>query len=163
MFQSPSVPSVKPAVPTNAKFFIPAPTPAPAPSSNERTMEAITENTPEDGAAANEDPSTSTRNDPIQSPASSLPTAMQRFSSMGSITNQEAMADGSGPFSSQARRTVSWSGSFNDVLSPPRKMGETKPLGEVLGVLPLLPHESSMVRSPMNSGNFGEDLQEVEL
>ncbi|KAG4949819.1 hypothetical protein JHK84_043247 [Glycine max] len=44
LFQSPSIPSVKPALAANAKFFVPTA----APSSNEQTMEAIVEIKQED-------------------------------------------------------------------------------------------------------------------
>ncbi|KAI4327126.1 hypothetical protein L6164_019625 [Bauhinia variegata] len=151
LFQSPSVPSVKPAVAANAKFFIPAP----VPSSNEQTMEAIAENTQE-GNAANEDPSMSA----FQYRES---TPMQRFPSMGNIASMGAMTNGKDSLSPRSRRTASWSGSFGDAFSPP-KMDGTKPLGEALGMPPstFMPEGSSLTRTPMSSGNFG-DLQEVEL
>ncbi|CAL0311658.1 unnamed protein product [Lupinus luteus] len=57
LFQSSSVPSVKHALASNAKFFVPAPVP-----SDDHTMEAIAESSQEDSAAS-EDPSTSATND----------------------------------------------------------------------------------------------------
>ncbi|TKY55452.1 transport protein SEC16B-like [Spatholobus suberectus] len=160
LFQSPSVPSVKPALAANAKFFIPAP----APSSNEQTMEAIAESNQED-SLTNENPSPSSRNDwSYQSPKPAPPSARQRFPSMGNISIQRAMMNGSNSHLPQARRTVSWSGSISDSFSP-TKMGENKPLGEALGMPPstFMPDEFSSMRTPMSSGSFGEDLHEVEL
>ncbi|KAJ1375448.1 Sec16, central conserved domain [Sesbania bispinosa] len=159
LFQSPSVPSVKPALAANAKFFIPAP----VPSSNEQTMEAIAESNQE-GNAANEDPSTSSTNDwSFQSPKHVSAMAMQRFPSMGNISKPGA-TNGSNSHFAQSRRVASWSGSFNDSFSPP-KIGEIKPLGEALGMPPstFMPDESSLMRTPNKSSSFGEDLHEVEL
>ncbi|XP_027359993.1 protein transport protein SEC16B homolog [Abrus precatorius] len=158
LFQSPSVPSVKPALAANAKFFIPTP----APSSNEQTMEAIAETNQED-SVANEDPSTSATNDwSYQSPKQALPIGMQRFPSMGNIPKQGAKGGNNSNFA-HSRRAASWSGSFNDSFSPP-KMGEIKPLGEALGMPPstYMP-DQSLMHTPMKSSSFGEDLQEVEL
>ncbi|CAJ2650480.1 unnamed protein product [Trifolium pratense] len=158
LFHSPSVPSVKPALPANAKFFVPAP----VPSSNEQNMEAIAESNLEN-SAANEDPSTSSTNDwSYQSPKPAQTMPMQRFPSAGNISKQ-GQPDGNNSHFANSRRTASWSGSFNDSFSPP-KMGENKPPGEALGMPPstFMPNPSLM-RPPMRSGSFGEDLQEVEL
>ncbi|KAF7828420.1 protein transport protein SEC16B-like protein [Senna tora] len=159
-FQSPSVPSVKPALASNAKFFIPAL----APSSTEQTMEAIAESNQE-SSAANEDPSTSTMDDSFQSPKNLSSMTMPRFPSMDNLANQGGtMINGSGSFSAHARRTASWGGgNFNGSFSPPGT-GVIKPLGEALGMPPstFMPEESSSMRTPMNSGTFG-DLHEVEL
>ncbi|MCI10898.1 COPII coat assembly protein SEC16-like [Trifolium medium] len=87
---------------------------------------------------------------------------MQRFPSAGNISKQ-GQTDGNNSHFANSRRTASWSGSFNDSFSPP-KMGENKPPGEALGMPPstFMPNPSLM-RPPMRSGSFGEDLQEVEL
>ena len=156
LFQSPSISSVKPAVAANAKFFIPAP------ASGEQTMEAIAESLQE-GVASNSDASTSAMNDSFQSPSSSSST-IQRFPSMGHIPSKGVVTNGHGSFPSQSRRTASWSGSFSDSLSPP-ETSERKPLGEALGMSPpsFMPNEPPLMRTPMNGGNFGDDLQEVEL
>ncbi|XP_004511687.1 protein transport protein SEC16B homolog [Cicer arietinum] len=161
LFHSPSVPPVKPALPANAKFFVPAP----VPSSNERNMEAIAESNLED-SAANEDPSTSSTNDwSYHSPKHAQPQTMtmQRFPSAGNISNQ-GQIDGSNSHFAHSRRTASWSGSFNDSFSPP-KMGEIKPSGEVLGMptSTFMPDPSSMQSTMKKNSSFGEDLQEVEL
>ncbi|XP_061365661.1 protein transport protein SEC16B homolog [Gastrolobium bilobum] len=160
LFQSPSVPAVKPVLAANAKFFIPAP----APSSNEQTMEAIAESNQED-SAANEDPSTSATNDwSFQSPKHVSSTAIQRFPSLGNMSKQGATGGSNSQFS-HSRRAASWSGSFNDSFSPP-KMGEIKPRGEALGMSPpstYMPDQSSVMRTSTKSSSFGEDLQEVEL
>ncbi|TKY70828.1 transport protein SEC16B-like [Spatholobus suberectus] len=158
LFQSPSVPSVKPALAANAKFFIPTP----APSSNEQTMEAIAESNQED-SATNEDPSTSATNEwSYQSPKHVSSTAMQRFPSTGNISKQ-GTAEGSNSHFAHSRRAASWSGSFKDSFTPP-KMSNIKPLGEALSMPPsrFMPDESLM-RTPVKSSSFGEDLQEVEL
>lgn len=159
LFQSPSVPSVKPAVAANAKFFIPT-----LGSSSEQTMEAIAESVQED-VATKEVPSTSARNDPFQTPLPPSSTTMQRFPSMGNIHGMEVATNANGSVPPHSRRTASWGGSSNDVFSPPPKMGEIKPLGEALGMSPAMfrPNEPSMMRVPMNGGSFGDDLHEVEL
>ncbi|CAK7356374.1 unnamed protein product [Dovyalis caffra] len=86
LFQSPSVPSVKPAVAANAKFFVPAPAP-----SLEYSMEAIAENMQED-TASTENPSTSNMNENDYSHPSTSSSAMtmQRFPSMDNITRKGA-------------------------------------------------------------------------
>lgn len=129
-------------------------------------MEAIAESVQED-APTSEDASTSTMNDPFQvqpPPSSSL--AVQRFPSMGNIPSQGVMTNGHGSLSSHSRRTASWSGTFSDSFSPP-KASEVKPLGEALGMPPssFMPSDPSLMRPQMNggSGNFADDLQEVEL
>ncbi|KAG4973019.1 hypothetical protein JHK82_029952 [Glycine max] len=158
LFQSPSVPSVKPALAANAKFFVPTP----APSSNEQAMDAIAEGKQED-SATNEYPSTSATNDwSYRSPKHVSSTAIQRFPSMGNISKQ-GTTEGSNSHLPHSRRTASWSGSFNDSFTP-QKMGNMKPLGEALG-MPLSrysPDESSM-HKPVKSSSYGEDLHEVEL
>ncbi|CAL0331698.1 unnamed protein product [Lupinus luteus] len=159
LFQTPSVPSVKPVPAANAKFFIPAPAP-----SNEQTMEAIAESNQED-SAANEDPSTSATNDwSYQSPKHAFPTAMQRFPSMDNISRQGAVTHVSNFHSAQSRRTASWSGSFSDSFRSPR-MGQIKPLGEALGMQSstFIPDESSLMHTPTKRSSFGEELHEVEL
>ncbi|KAF3448329.1 hypothetical protein FNV43_RR09042 [Rhamnella rubrinervis] len=156
LFQSPSISSVKPAVAANAKFFIPTP------ASGEQTMEAIAESLQE-GVASNSDASTSAMNDSFQSPSSSS-SPMQRFPSMGHIPSKGVVTNGRGTFPSHSRRAASWSGSFSDSISPP-KTSEIKPLGEALGMSPpsFMPNGPPSMRTPMNGGNFGDDLQEVEL
>ncbi|OIV94615.1 hypothetical protein TanjilG_25839 [Lupinus angustifolius] len=158
-FQPPSVPSVKPALAANAKFFVPAPVP-----SDDHTMKAIAESNQED-SAANKDPSASATNDwSYQSPKHTSSTAMQRFPSMGHITKQDGTTNGGDFHFDHARRTASWDGSLNDSFVPP-KMGELKPLGEVLGMPPstFMPDDSSLMHTPIRRNSFGEELQEVEL
>ena len=159
LFQSPSVPSVKPAVASNAKFFVPAPAP-----SLEYSMEAIAENIQEDSATT-EKPSTFNmkENDYPQPSTSSSAMAMQRFPSMDNITRKGGMINGKDLVSSNSRRTASWSGSFSDSFSPPKVM-ESKSPGEALGMTPssFMPSDQSMTRMP-SSGSFGDELHEVEL
>ncbi|KAJ7952507.1 Protein transport protein sec16 [Quillaja saponaria] len=157
LFQSPSLPAVKPAIAANAKFFIPSPA-----SSTEQPMEAIAESLHED-SAANEDHSTSNTKDTFQSPLPSSSMARQRFPSMDNISSKGAMKNSSGSISSHSRRTASWSGSFNDTLSHSHtRMGEIKPQGEGIPPSPFTPNEPPLIRMH-NSGSFGEDLHEVEL
>ncbi|KAB5564089.1 hypothetical protein DKX38_004143 [Salix brachista] len=158
LFQTPSVPPVKPAVSANAKFFVPTPAPT-----HEYSMEAIAENIQEDGAIT-ENPSTSNMDENGHShPSTSSALTMQRFSSMDNITRKGAMINGNGPVSSHSRRTASWSGSFSDSFSPP-KVVESKLQGETLSMSTssFMPSNHSM--TPMSSsGSFGDDLHEVEL
>jgi len=157
LFQSPSVPSVKPAVAANAKFFVPTPAPP-----HEYSMEAIAENIKEDSATT-ENPSTSNMNKNGPShPSTSSALTMQRFSSMDNIARKGAMINGNGPVSSHSRRTASWSGSFSDSFSPPKAV-ESKSQGEMLSMSPsFMPSNHSMTRMS-SSGSFGDDLHEVEL
>ncbi|KAF2299063.1 hypothetical protein GH714_030487 [Hevea brasiliensis] len=158
LFRSPSVPSVKPAVSANAKFFIPTPL-----LSSENSTETIAENVQESTGLA-ESPSTSV-DDSFQSSSSFSKMNLQRFPSMDNITRERAInGNGNVPMSSHSRRTASWSGSFNDAFSPP-KMVETKPLGEALGMPPssFMPGDPSMTHMPMNGSSIGDELHEVEL
>ncbi|KAL2525172.1 Protein transport protein SEC16B-like protein [Abeliophyllum distichum] len=174
LFQSPSVPSAKPASVANPKFFVPTPVPSVEQSNTPA-------NSMQDTSYTNENPSTSSTNDSFQSPAIPSSMAMQRFASMDNISNTETTS-GNGSFSAHSRRTASWSGSFNGSFSPPNKAevkplgevlgsfsppnkAEVKPLGEVLGMHPssFMPSESSLVQPGMNGPSFGDDLHEVEL
>ncbi|XP_059657556.1 protein transport protein SEC16B homolog isoform X2 [Cornus florida] len=157
LFQSPPVPSVKPAGSANPKFFVPTPV-----SSSEQAFETISDSSVQQVAAVNENPSTSVMNDSFQSPSPSSSMTMQRFPSMDNISKKGVMTNGNGPFPSHSRRTASWSGSMNDAFSPPQRT-ELKPLGEVLRMPPssLMPGGTSHL--PMNGGSFGDDLHEVEL
>ncbi|KAK6137711.1 hypothetical protein DH2020_028546 [Rehmannia glutinosa] len=102
-FQSPPVPSIKPASGSNPKFFVPTPVstveqPVDTPVNNEQNTSSTYEN-----------PSTSPLNDSsFQSPPSSM--AMQRFASMNNISNKGTSDNGS--FSVHSRRTASWGGSL---------------------------------------------------
>lgn len=161
LFQSPSVPSAKPAGAANAKFFIPAP----LPSSRERTMEAIEENNQEDNLAY-ENTSTSYRNNwSFQSPKPDSPIVWQRCPSMGNFANHGAVVNDINSRTPHSRRTASWGGSTGESFSP-TNMHETMPLGEALGMPPstYLSDDISLTRTPhMRSVSFGEDLHEVDL
>uniref|UniRef100_A0A2P2NZ69 Uncharacterized protein MANES_02G039800 n=1 Tax=Rhizophora mucronata TaxID=61149 RepID=A0A2P2NZ69_RHIMU len=157
LFQSPAVPSVRPPVAANQKFFVPAPV-----SSGENLMETFSENVRDMGTI--ETPSTSAMNESFHAPIPSSSMPMQRFPSMDNITGKGEMPNSNHPILSDSRRTASWSGSFSDSLSPPR-MQETKPLGGALDI-PLSSHvanDPSMMHTAANGGNFGDDLHEVEL
>ncbi|KAJ0048791.1 hypothetical protein Pint_15865 [Pistacia integerrima] len=147
LFQSPSVPSIKPPVASTAKFFVPAPA-----TSAEQPMEAIAENVQEETANF-EKPSTSTMNDTSQPSTSSI--TKQRFPSMDNIPTA-VMTNGNSSLPPHTRRTASWSGSFSDSFNP--NMPQTKGQGEAVSMPP-----SSYMPSPMNGGSFGDDLHEVEL
>ncbi|WVZ12619.1 hypothetical protein V8G54_017149 [Vigna mungo] len=153
MFQSPSVPSVKPALAANAKFFVPSP----AQSSNEQAMGAIAESNQED-SATNVDPSTSATNEwSYQGPPAHVSaTAIQRFPSSGNIPKQGA-TEGINSHFSNSRRAASWSGSLNDSFSP-QNSGNIRPLDASR----FMPDESSM-HTPARNSSYGEDLHEVEL
>ncbi|KAG6577684.1 Protein transport protein SEC16B-like protein, partial [Cucurbita argyrosperma subsp. sororia] len=165
LFQSPSVPSIKPKVAASAKFFVPSPA-LPA----EPTEETIPESSQEDTTTI-EHPSTSTTNDSFSSPSSTMP--MQRFPSLGNISVKGANKSVNGPFAADnSRRTVSWSGAnFSDALSPPHIPTGLKPLSEELGMPPssFMPSEPPpppppFVQAPINGGGgMGDDLHEVEL
>ncbi|XP_022738983.1 protein transport protein SEC16B homolog isoform X2 [Durio zibethinus] len=150
LFQSPAVPSVKPAVAANAKFFIPT-----AASTTEQTMEAIAENAQEENTTSN-NPTTSNANESYQSPAPSSSMTMQRFPSMDNITRKGIMTNANG-FPPHSRRAASWSGSnFSNALSPPSE-AEISSFGEALGMPPSLFMPGSM------NGSFGDELHEVDL
>ncbi|MBA0584353.1 hypothetical protein Gorai_015170, partial [Gossypium raimondii] len=137
LFQSPAVPSVKPAMAANAKFFIPTPA-----STNEQMMEAIAENAQEENGTSN-NPTTSNTNEFYESALN-----IQKFPSVDNITKT---ANGFPPFS---RRTASWSGSnFGNVVTPSK--AEIGQLGEATGMSP-----SSLGQ---RNGSFGDELHEVEL
>ncbi|KAG8659460.1 protein transport protein SEC16B homolog [Manihot esculenta] len=157
LFQSPSVPSVKPAVSANAKFFVPTPLP-----SSGNSTENVAENVQESAGFA-EYPSTSI-DDSLQSSSLSSKMNMQRAPSMDNIPRRERTINDNIPMSSHARRTASWSGSFSDSFSPP-KMVENKPLGEAAGMPPssFIPGDPSITQMPMNGGGIGDDLHEVAL
>ncbi|KAK6947573.1 Ancestral coatomer element 1, Sec16/Sec31 [Dillenia turbinata] len=156
LFQSPSVPSVKPAAAANAKFFVPTPV-----AGNESTIDTIPENA-EAIIKGDESPSASSMSNSFQPPKTSSSMPMQRFPSMDHITSKGSIAE-NGSFQSRSRRAASWSGSFGDATSP--KTSDLKPLGEQLGMMPpsaFMPTDPSLTRLSTN-GSFGDDLQEVEL
>ncbi|KAL0329538.1 UNVERIFIED_CONTAM: protein transport protein SEC16B [Sesamum radiatum] len=156
-FQSPSVPSVKPASGVNPKFFVPTPV-----STVEQPVDGPV-NSMQNTSSSNENPSTSPLHDSFESPAPPSSTAMQRFGSMNNLSHKEVTDSGSFPIYS--RRTASWSGSFTDSLSHPPNKAELKPLGELLSRQPSSStlSDPSLVHSAMNGGSFGDDLHEVEL
>lgn len=160
LFQSPSIPTIKPA--GGAKFFVPTPA-----ALNEQTVDAMEETTQE--IVSNEYPSTSVAKDTsLSSLSSQSSSSLQRFASADNITplgnkGMEGKQNSNGPFSSRVR-AASWSGSFNP------KTAEVNSLGEMLGIQAssFMPTDPSSVPPssaslPMNGGSFGDDLHEVEL
>lgn len=126
-------------------------------SAGDQTMEAIAENSQEE-TATSEDLSTPAMYDPYKSPLASASSNIQRFPSMDNIPSKSTTAGQNGPFPSHSRRTVSWSGSFNEVSFPPNRATDIKPLGETLGMSP-----TSMMHVHTNGGSIGDELDEVEL
>ncbi|KAK6138635.1 hypothetical protein DH2020_027621 [Rehmannia glutinosa] len=133
LFQSPSLPPIKPTSGANPKFFVPTPV-----SAVEQGVEEASENNTQQDTSS-ENPSTSPLSDSFHSPAPPSMT-MQKFASLNNISNQGTSDNGSFPV--QSRRTASWSGSLNNSFMP------THP---------------SLARSSTNGGSFGDDLHEVEL
>lgn len=156
-FQSPSVPSAKPAAGgVNPKFFVPTPV-----STAEQPVVDTHVEDKQNASTTYENPSSSPPNDSFHSPITPSSAAMQRFGSMSNIHNKGS-SDVS--FASHSRRTASWSGSLNDSMSPPNRT-QLKPLGEVMGrqPSPFMPSFPAADSSSVNGGGFGEDLHEVEL
>lgn len=142
LFQSPAVPSVKPAIAANAKFFIPTPA-----LTNEQMMEAIAENAQEEKGTSN-NPTTSNANEFYESAST-----IQKFPSVDNIAGQGITITANG-FPPHSRRTASWS-NFGNVVIP--SMAEIGQLGEATGMSP-----SSFMPGKRN-GSFGDELHEVEL
>ncbi|KAH6829891.1 hypothetical protein C2S53_010696 [Perilla frutescens var. hirtella] len=150
-FQSPSVPSAKPAAAggVNPRFFVPTPV-----STAEQPVADPPLEDKQNASSTNENHSPSPPNESFHSPVP--PSSMQRFGSMSNIPNR-GMSDVSS-FAAHSRRTASWSGSLNDSMSPPNKT-QLKPYAS-----PLMPRDPSSLADPsVNGGGFGEDLHEVEL
>ncbi|KAL0312918.1 UNVERIFIED_CONTAM: protein transport protein SEC16B [Sesamum radiatum] len=157
-FQSPSVPSVKPASGVNPKFFVPKPV-----STVEQPVDGPVNNMQDTSSSNENPPSTSPLHDSFESSVPPSSTTMQRFGSMNNLSHKEVT--GSGSFPIHSRRTASWSGSFTDSLSHPPNRAELKPLGELLSRQPSSStlSDPSLVHTAMNGGSFGDDLHEVEL
>ncbi|KAL1559714.1 protein transport protein SEC16B [Salvia divinorum] len=150
-FQSPSVPSAKPAGGINPKFFVPAPV---------SHAEQLVVEEKQNASTTYENPSSSPPNDSFHSPPpSSSMAAMQRFGSMSNIYNK---GSNDSSFVLHSRRTASWSGSLNDSMSPPNR---GQPPGEPVGMRhpSFMQSGTSLADSSVNGGSFGEELQEVEL
>lgn len=162
LFQSPSVPSMKPAVAANAKFFIPTQASS---SSEQPTIDPSPESMHQEASTTNEDPSARDSFQhltPPPAPPSSSSMTMQRFPSMDNIShnNGAGLSSGGGNNGSlppHSRRTSSWSGSFNDGHSPKMSNMGASPLSF------MMPSDPSLTRGPMNGGGIGDDLHEVEL
>lgn len=163
LFQSPSVPATKP--PGGAKFFVPT-----AALSFDQTVDAGEESSQE--IVSTEGPPMSVK-DPSVSSLSPLPSSsLQRFPSAGNIAplgkkGMGGLQNGNGSLSSRSR-AASWSGSYSDPSNP--NTTEVRTTGEALGMQPssFMPSQPSSMDPnsafmPMNGGNFGDDLHEVEL
>ncbi|KAK4349639.1 hypothetical protein RND71_032394 [Anisodus tanguticus] len=112
LFQSPSVPSIKPATAGNAKFFVPTPMSPVEETGNTTSNEQET-------SSNSENDSTTAVNGSSHFPAptsNALP--MQRFASMDNLSNQ---GTGTDSLSAYSRRTASWSGNFPDAAYSPNK------------------------------------------
>ncbi|KAE8690212.1 protein transport protein Sec16B-like isoform X4 [Hibiscus syriacus] len=154
LFQAPAVSSVKPAAAANAKFFIPTPV---STTTNEQSVESITENAQENATSYTPTTSTSSANanESCLSPKPSSSNTRQSFLSMDNISQESMMTNANG-YSSHTHQTDLWSESnFDNAVGYPCK-AEIRPSGEV-GKLPPL-----FMPGPM-SGSFGDELHEVEL
>ncbi|KAH0649140.1 hypothetical protein KY285_034388 [Solanum tuberosum] len=154
LFQSPSVPSIKPATAGNAKFFVPAPMSPVEETGNSTSNEQET-------SSNSESDSFSAVNGSIHFPAPTSSAApMQRFASMDNLSNKGAVASS---LSANSRRTASWSGSFPDAFSPNKS--EIKPPGSRLSMPPssFMPSDANSMHSSTNGGSFSDDLHEVDL
>ncbi|KAH0644164.1 hypothetical protein KY284_032048 [Solanum tuberosum] len=154
LFQSPSVPSIKPATAGNAKFFVPAPMSPVEETGNSTSNEQET-------SSNSESDSVSAVNGSTHFPAPTSSAApMQRFASMDNLSNKGAVASS---LSANSRRTASWSGSFPDAFSPNRS--EIKPPGSRLSMPPssFMPSDVNSMHSSANGGSFSDDLHEVDL
>ncbi|KAG5588936.1 hypothetical protein H5410_039450 [Solanum commersonii] len=154
LFQSPSVPSIKPATVGNAKFFVPTPMSPVEETGNSTSNEQET-------SSNSESDSFSAVNGSIHFPAPTSSAApMQRFASMDNLSNKGAVASS---LSANSRRTASWSGSFPDAFSPNRS--EIKPPGSRLSMPPssFMPSDVNSMHSSANGGSFSDDLHEVDL
>ncbi|KAL6981727.1 hypothetical protein U1Q18_023349 [Sarracenia purpurea var. burkii] len=160
-FQSPSLPTAKPGVGSNAKFFIPTPT-----ASGGETVQTMGENLQE--SVVNNESSTSVDNISIPSlppSAIAMPT-IHRFPSMDNIAKRgtRLMANDRSSLPPHSRRTASWGGSPCNT-SNPSKMTEIKPLGGTRGMslTSFVPGDSSSMHLSTNSVSSGDELHEVEL
>ncbi|KAK4729040.1 hypothetical protein R3W88_022028 [Solanum pinnatisectum] len=154
LFQSPSVPSIKPATAGNAKFFVPAPMSPVEKTGNSTSNEQET-------LSNSESDSVSAVNGSTHFPAPTSSSApIQRFASMDNLSNKGGVASS---VSADSRRTASWSGSFPDAFSPNKS--EIKPLGSRLSMPPssFMPSDVNSMHSSMNGGSLSDDLHEVDL
>ncbi|KAL3329564.1 hypothetical protein AABB24_033755 [Solanum stoloniferum] len=154
LFQSPSVPSIKPTTAGNAKFFVPAPMFPVEKTGNSTSNEQETSSNRESDSVSAVNGSTH-----FPSPTSSA-APIQRFASMDNLSNKGAVASS---LSANSRRTASWSGSFPDAFSPNKS--EIKPLGSRLSMPPssFMPSDVYSMHSSMNGGSLSDDLDEVDL
>ncbi|XP_049369711.1 protein transport protein SEC16B homolog [Solanum verrucosum] len=154
LFQSPSVPSIKPATAGNAKFFVPAPMSPVEETGNSTSNEQET-------SSNSESDSVSAVNGSTHSPAPTSSAApIQRFASMDNLSNKGDVASS---LSANSRRTASWSGSFPDAFSPNKS--EIKPLGSRLSMptSSFMPSDVNSMHSSTNGRSLSDDLHEVDL
>ncbi|KAI3687229.1 hypothetical protein L1987_80923 [Smallanthus sonchifolius] len=153
LFQSPSVPNIKPKTSPNPNptFFVP--TAAPAPPEQ-----------PADNPPDNQTPPL------VSSRTSQSATSLQKFASMndmskGGTTSSSSSSSPSSSLSTStssvtnhlmSRRTLSWSGSVNQDLSVSGNSSEQKPIGG-------MPQYAFMPNKTGFTHSSSDDLQEVEL
>ncbi|KAI3823799.1 hypothetical protein L1987_05241 [Smallanthus sonchifolius] len=151
LFQSPSVPTIKPKTSPNPNpnFFVPTAVPA-----------------PEQPAAADIAPDNLQHTSGIQtlipsSRTNQSATGMQKFASMDDMSKEGSSSSSTSTFTSSfaydpiSRRTSSWSGSENQDLSVSGHNSEQKPVGGMPRYT-FMPTESGFTHS-------SNDVQEVEL
>ncbi|KAK6803058.1 hypothetical protein RDI58_000842 [Solanum bulbocastanum] len=154
LFQSTSVPSIKPATAGNAKFFVPAPMSLVEQTGNTTSKEQETSSNSESDLVSAVNGSTH-----FPAPTSSA-APIQRYASMDNLSNIGAVASS---LSANSRRTASWSGSFPDAFSPNKS--EIKPRGSRLSMPPssFMPSDVNSMHSSTNDGSLSDDLHEVDL
>lgn len=142
--------SPKPGGGPTAKFFVPTPMSSPSNEIVRPTGEYMQESN-----FINWSPTSFTENG-SPSPRSNLPSgALKRNPSMGNLKTKRGLgANSNGPLAPHSRRTVSWSGSFNEVSYDPDSAGYKTP-GEASEYSP------RFFSSPGSS--IQDDFQEVEL
>ncbi|XP_055819680.1 protein transport protein SEC16B homolog [Solanum dulcamara] len=159
LFQSPSVPSIKPATAGNAKFFVPTLMSPVEETGNSTSNEQETSSNSENDSVAAVNGSFH-----FPAPTSSAP-PMQRFASMDNLSNNGAgtFSPSAGSLLANSRRTASWSGSFPDAYSPNKS--EIKSPGSRLSMPPssFMPSDANSMHSSTNGGSFSDDLHEVDL
>lgn len=181
-FQSPSLPSAKPA--GSAKFFIPTPVAAAEPTADpaDASLQAF-QGPPgnEDGAAPAVEPASALLSAASSSSSStSASSTMQRFPSMDNISSNRNKGMGSPPdgngFLGSRTRAASWSGTYPEAFNQKPSPAVKPPNGRSAAPVPsfFTPNNSPFPMNPAagpvhanggggGGGGFGDDLQEVEL
>ncbi|KAF5795796.1 putative COPII coat assembly protein, Sec16 [Helianthus annuus] len=151
LFQSPSVPTIKPKTSSNPNpnFFVPTAAPAP-----EQPAADIAPDNLEQHTSGNQPPFTSRTNQSA--------TGMQKFPSMNDMSNEGSLSTSTSTSTSSfaydpiSRRTSSWSGGLNQNLSVSGYNSEQKAVGG-------MPRHTFMPNHTGFTHSSNDDLLEVEL